>query len=85
MGEWIQSSNETQKESALKIFSSLLTFKVPLEPFYEFMSKAFIAGLSDPSVVIRIASLEASIFLLVKCKPFRNEFANMIPNCFEVR
>ena len=84
LGEWAQSSVDFKRETSLQIFSYLLGAKVPLEPFYESLTKFFIAGLADSSPSIRIASLEASIQFLIWCNTFREQFKKMIPNCFEV-
>mmetsp|Transcript_114158 Transcript_114158/g.170746 ORF Transcript_114158/g.170746 Transcript_114158/m.170746 type:complete len:1076 (-) Transcript_114158:51-3278(-) len=84
LAQWTQSPKESQRETALKVFSHLISCQAAPESFYDSLSAVFTKGLSDASANIRLASLEGSIQFLIVYKKFRESFKSSIPNAFEI-
>lgn len=86
LAQWTQPpSPDNRRETAIKIFSHLLSSNVVPENFYDSLASVFLQGLKDKSSIeIRLASLEASIRFLTMYKQFKPDFQKCIPDAFEV-
>ena len=85
LGDWTRSTSSEHRKAAIKIFTFLLRSKVPLDAFHAQLIQVYDAGLRDPSVDVRVTTLEGSLDLLFSCTDFKPHFQKAIPQVFEVR